>query len=77
MGIGERSVLTNTVVGNIVDLDSYRKRDISYRISPKPYDCPRCPVYRKAIREYLDDYITRNVNQESIALAKLRAVLDA
>jgi hypothetical protein len=67
--------MPDTVVGNIVDLDSYRRSDISRRIGPKRYDCPNCARYRRAIREYLADYTSRNVNQESIALAKLRAVL--
>jgi hypothetical protein len=67
--------MPNTVVGNIVDLGAFRRPDISHGIGPRRYDCPMCPVYRRAIREYLADYTSRNVNQESIALAKLREVL--
>jgi hypothetical protein len=65
---------TNQAVGRIVDLDRYRTR---------PPECSMCPVYRKAIRDhlagvkdYLGDYTSRGLRQESDALWRLRESRD-
>ena len=58
--------METATVGRIVDLNKYRER---------PTQCAMCLMYRKAIREYLKDYTSRNVSQESVALMRLRAVL--
>jgi hypothetical protein len=58
--------MANEVVGRIVNFPNERFIQTQ---------CSMCLVYRKAIREYLKDYVNRNVAQESVSLHKLRAVL--
>lgn len=68
--MGERNesvLMANNVVGKIVDFP--RQKPVGL------YDCPMCPVYRKAIRDYLDGYASRRMHEEGAALMKLKAVL--
>lgn len=43
---------------------------------PLRINCASCAFYRKAIKDYLADYVSRSIQQEGMALKKLKDSLE-